>query len=133
MKLKSKKILDLLICLVLTSIIFIPTLVRPWLLYDESFLFNGTYFPTLQNFGQIFEIISELGLNFNIVSSNTIYSSNQVIRTAPFGQIFGILISFFFKKDPFLYHTFNFSLHLINTCLAFFILSSLLNKKNTCL
>ncbi len=131
MKFKLKTILDLIICLAITSLIFIPTLVRPWLLYDENLLFNGTYFPTPKNIGQMFEIISQLGLNFNIVSSNAIYSSNQVIRTAPLGQIFGMIISFFFKKDPVLFHTFNFSLHLINTCLVFFILNTLINKKNT--
>lgn len=125
----SFKKLDLIVCLLVVCGLFIPTLIRPWLIYDERILYEGIYFPTPNTIGEIFEIIKSFGLNFSVLSSNTIYTSNYVTRTCPFGQIFGMLISFFFKKDPFYFHVFNLTLHLINTTLVYFILKLLTNNK----
>lgn len=114
--------LDILACLIIVWVLFSPTLIRPWLIYDESVIADGTYFPTPSSLGEFFEIIGSFGLGFNISSSNTIYSSNYVTRSCPLAQIFGMLISFFFKKEPLLYHFFNLTLHSINICLVYFIL-----------
>lgn len=119
----NKKIyFELFICLFITSLVFVPTLNRPWLLYDENVLFTGKYFPSTNSLNEFIEIISTFGVNFHVISSNTMYSANHVTRSTPLGQIFGMIISSFFNKDPFLFHTFNFSLHLINTVLFFSIL-----------
>lgn len=125
---KNKTILELSICIFILCLLFIPTLNRPWLLYDENILFNGNYFPTPISLSEMFEIIKTFGLNFNIISSNTMYSSNHVTRTAPLGQLLGMTISSFFKKDPLYFHLFNFFLHTINICLVFFILKHFLKS-----
>ena len=118
----DKKNWELLVCILLVSILFVPTLIRPWLIYDERIIFDGLYFPTASTFGEIFEIIEKFGLNFNALSSNTIYSSNYITRSCPFGQLLGVLLTFFFKREPVFYHAFNLIFHLINTCLVYFIL-----------
>lgn len=114
--------IGLLICLTITCILYIPTINREWLLYDERIIVDGTYFATPLSIGEIFEIINSFGLNFNVLSSNTIYSSNYLTRTCPLAQVFGMLVSFFLKKEAVLYHLFNLALHLINTVLVFYIL-----------
>lgn len=126
--LKKLTNIDLIVCLSIVTLLFIPTLVRPWLIYDERIISEGIYFPTAKTFGEIFEIIESFGLNFNVNSSNTIYTSNHVTRTCPLAQVFGIIISFFFNKNPFLFHIFNLTLHLINTCLVYFILKTILGN-----
>ena len=116
-------VIDLSFCILLILAIFLPIINRPWLLYDESIIPDGTYFPTPHTFQEIFEIINSFGLRFNIVSSNSIYSSNYITRTCPFTQVFWIIVNFIFqKKDPFLYHSLNLLLHIINTSLIYFIL-----------
>ena len=115
-------ILELLICISILCLLFIPTLNRPWLLYDERILFDNLCFPTPLTFGEIFEIIEKFGANFNIISSNAVYSQNYVQRTCPLSLVLDLLTSFFFNKEAFAYHLFNFVLHLINTSLVFFIL-----------
>lgn len=125
---KKKTLIELSVCIFILLVLFIPTLNRPWLLYDENILFNGNYFPIPISLSEMFEIIKTFGLNFNIISSNTMYSSNHVTRTTPLGQLLGMTISFFFKKDPFYFHLFNFFLHTINTCLVFFILKHFLKS-----
>ncbi len=119
--------LEIIPCLIIVAILFIPTLVRPWLIYDERSIFEGTHFPTPTSIGEFFEIIENFGLNFNIISSNAIYSSNYITRTSPLGQLIGMTLGFLFKAKPFPYHFFNFSFHLINTFLVYLILKNLLN------
>ncbi|MBI3591357.1 MAG: hypothetical protein HY094_08295 [Candidatus Melainabacteria bacterium] len=117
-------IIDLSFCILLVLAIFLPIINRPWLLYDESIIPDGTYFPTPASFQEIFEILEKFGLNFNVLSSNSIYSSNYIRRTCPFSQVFWLVVNFIFqKKDPFLYHSLNLLLHLTNTGLVFFILN----------
>lgn len=119
--------LEIIPCLIIVSILFIPTLTRPWLIYDERSIFEGTHFPTPTSIGEFFETIESFGLNFNIISSNAIYSSNYITRTSPLGQLIGMTLAFLFKAKPFFYHLFNFSFHLINTFLVYLILKNLLN------
>src|SRR5437762_6681237 len=96
--------LDLAICLLITILLFLPTINRPWLVYDERILFDGLYFPQLINFKEFFEVISNFGLDFNVISSNSMYSSNYVRRTCPLSQVLGIIVTFFLKKDPIRFH-----------------------------
>ncbi len=126
---KNKLNNELLFCLTVLSIIFIPTLSRSWLYYDENIIYENKYFPVPLSLSEIPEIIKNLGFNFNIVSSNLMYSSNQVIRTSPFGQILWMTINCFFKGNPFYYHLFNFLLHVINTCFVFYIFKFFLRDK----
>ena len=115
-------ILICLICFVIISLLFIPTFNRPWLIYDERIISEGIYFASPITFGEIFEILNRFGFSFNTLSSNTIYSSNYITRTCPFGEILGMILNLLFGKNQILYHAFNLILHLINTCLVYFIL-----------
>ena len=114
--------INLLICLVIVLALFIPTLNRPWLTYDERIIYDSLYFPTPQSFGEIFEIFGNIGLNFNIISSNSIYSSNYISRGCPLSLILNLFTGLLFGKSPVLYHCFNLTLHLINICLFYSIL-----------
>lgn len=118
--------IDFLICLLIILVIFVPTLNRPWLMYDERAIFAGIYFPTPRSLSELFEIINSFGLNFNIISSNTIYSSTYITRTAPFGQLLGLFLNLFFQIKPFFYHAFNLTLHIINSFLLFLILKTII-------
>ncbi|OGI18793.1 MAG: hypothetical protein A3B68_06060 [Candidatus Melainabacteria bacterium RIFCSPHIGHO2_02_FULL_34_12] len=121
---------DLLVCLFVVSLLFIPSLSRSWLIYDERIISEGIYFPTPLTFSETFEIISKFGLGFNTLSSNPIYSSNYITRTCPLGEVLGMLLAFFFKKSSFLYHLFSLSTHLINTLLVYFILKVFIKKQS---
>lgn len=126
----KKKNLSLLICFFFVVVLFLPTLNRPWLIYDERIIYDSFYFPLTASFGDIFEIINKIGLNFNVLSSNSIYSSNYIIRTSPFGFLFCSIAGFIFKKNAFLFHLLNLTLHLINTGLFYFILRTISKKIN---
>ncbi len=117
-------IINLLICLAVILLLFIPTLSRPWLIYDERATFDNSFFPSPASFSEIFEVFKEFGLNFNFISSNIIYSSNSVIRSSPISLILNTFISFFFKKNHIYYHLFILILHIINTFLIYFIIKS---------
>lgn len=119
---------DVALCLSIVLLLFAPSLARPWLIYDERTIFEGSYFPTPSSFGEIIEIINWFGLNFNITSSNTIYSSNYITRTCPLSQLFGMLLAFFFKKEALLYHIFNLSIHIFNTVLFYLVLKAFILK-----
>lgn len=114
--------IDLLICIVIVLALLIPTLNRPWLTYDERIIYDSIYFPAIKSFGEIFEIFGNFGSNFNVFSSNAIYSSNYLTRSCPLSLMLNLLTSLFFGKNPVLYHSFNLILHLINVCLFYLIL-----------
>lgn len=123
--------LDLIVCLIIIFALFGSVLFRPWLIYDERMLHDGAYFPTLKSFGDFFEYFQSFGFNFNVVSSNTLYSSNTVIRTCPLAQIYGTVLSCLFGKNVVLYHLFSIFLHLLNTTLFYFILKLILNTNQS--
>jgi len=118
-------IINLLICLTIVLLLFIPTLGRPWLIYDEKIIFDNSLFPSPISFSELLETFKEFGLNFNLISSNAIYSSNSVIRSSPFGLVLGTLINFFLKNNPFSYHLFILSLHMINVFFVYLITKEL--------
>ena len=117
--------LDLLICLSAVCLLFVSTLDRPWLLYDEKAIIDNSFFPSPASFSEIFETFKEFGLNSNFLSSNAIYSSNSVTRSSPTGLILMTFANFFFKKIPILYHLLSLTLHLINVLLVYFIIKIL--------
>ncbi len=123
--------LDVLICFLIVFILFFQSLFRPWLIYDERAIYEGFHFGSPKSIGELFEFIENFGLNFNIISSNLMYSSNYVTRTSPFGQLLGTILSLLFKKTPFLWHLFNLIMHLINSFLVFLILKTCLIKGET--
>ena len=127
---KDKSNIALLVCIAVILILFIPTLNRPWLAYDERLIFDSIYFPTVNSFGEIFEILESTGLTFNALSSNSIYSSNYIVRSCPFSFVLNLFSSLFFQKSAFLFHLFNLCLHIINTCLFYFILKVCVKKEN---
>ena len=47
---------DLFICLTIVCFLFIPTLSRPWLIYDERIISDGIYFPHANSFLEIISI-----------------------------------------------------------------------------
>ncbi|MBI1858125.1 MAG: hypothetical protein HYR97_03315 [Candidatus Melainabacteria bacterium] len=120
--LKDKTNIDFILCGIIILLLFIPSLARPWLFYDERIIYDSLYFPVARSFGEIVEIINEFGLNFNLVSSNMIYSSNYITRNAPFGQLLGLILSYIFNKSPILFHGFSLILHIINSFLLYLIL-----------
>lgn len=115
-------LIDLLICIIIVLALLIPTLNRPWLTYDERIIYDSIYFPAIKSFGEIFEIFGNFGSNFNVFSSNAIYSSNYLTRSCPLSLMLNLLTSLFFGRNPVLYHSFNLILHLINVCLFYLIL-----------
>ncbi len=123
-------IINLLVCFTIVLLLFIPTLSRPWLIYDERVIFDNSFFPSPTSFSEIFELLKEFGLNYHFLSSNAIYSSNSVVRSSPVGLILVIFSNLFLKKDVILYHAFIIVLHLINTCLVYFILKFFINPFN---
>ncbi len=116
------KNVDLLICMIILLVLFIPTLNRPWLTYDERIIYDSLYFPTPKSFGEIFEIFENFGSSFNLFSSNSMYSSNYIIRSCPLCLLMWTFTNFFLQKQPILFHLLNLTLHIFNTSLIYFIL-----------
>lgn len=121
----------LLICLIIVCALFAPTLNRPWLTYDERIIYDSIYFIIPSSFSEIFELIEKFSGQFNIISSNSYYSSNYLIRTCPLSLVLNLFAGFFLGKNAFLFHSLNLILHLFNTCLFFFILKYLLQTSNS--
>ncbi len=130
---KSKKNIDinLIICIVAVLLLFLPTINRPWLIYDERIIADGIYFPKANSFFEIFEILKTFGLNFSVLSSNTMYSSNYIVRTCPLGLFMGMILTFFFGREPLFYHLFNIGFHLLNTLIVFFTVKLFISKNKT--
>lgn len=124
----DKSNLYILICLFIVAILFIPTLNRPWLIYDERIIYDSFYFPLPSSFSELFEIINQIGSHFNVVSSNSLYSSNFIIRACPLTFVLYEFTSFIFKKNHVLFHLLSLTLHLINTCLFYLILKTCIRK-----
>lgn len=126
---KPKYILGILICLIITSAIFIPTIKRGWVFYDESAIYEEVIAPIPNSFGELKEILSSFGFVNNLSSNNFLYSSNSVNRTSLLGTPFLLLVQLLFKKNAIYYHLFNFVFHILNMLLVYFTLKHILNKQ----
>ncbi|MBI3591296.1 MAG: hypothetical protein HY094_07985 [Candidatus Melainabacteria bacterium] len=108
--------------LLLVLLIYIPSLNRDWLFFDERILKDESLFPTPSSISEIFEIIKYFVLNCHLESMNTFFSSQLSVRSEPIlTSISVVLMSYFFKKNPFPYHTLQLLIHLINTALIWVI------------
>ncbi len=118
----SADAIDLLICLLFVLILFIPTLNRPWLIYDERIIYDSLYTPIPKSFENFFEILTNFGTNFYTISSNSLYSSIYLIRSCPLGSTLLMFFELIFKNNRILFHVLNLLLHISNTVLVFYIL-----------
>ena len=120
--LKKDDYIGIFVCIVIVSLLFLPTINRPWLAYDERMIYDSVLFSVQNSFSDIFELVGKVGTGINVFSSNSLYTSNYLIRFCPLGLIRNLFVSFFLKKSPLLYHLLNLSFHLINTILVYLIL-----------
>lgn len=122
---RAKKLIpsqQLILCMLIVFIFYSFTLNRPWIIYDEDFIYKEIYVPIASSFNEIFEILGLFGLVNNFTSGNFIYSSNSVVRTNIFDLPILMFIAFLFKKNAFSYHLLNLILHISCTLLVFLIL-----------
>lgn len=78
---------------------------------DKVFIINNPDFQNI-NILQLFE--------------NNLFNSGSFYRPIP-AIYFGVLY-YLFNSQPFFYHIFQISLHIINSCLLFILLKKLLNR-----
>ena len=126
---KSEKNLYLLATILIVFFIYSFSLFRPWQPFDERLLYNETLFPIPQTISEIPEIIKAFVLNYHIESMNSFFSNFMTIRSNPIAEILVIIVSFFFKKNAFLYHMLQLTIHLTNTVLLWIILGKISEKK----
>ena len=126
---KSEKNLYLLATILIVFFIYSFSLFRPWQPFDERLLYNETLFPIPQTISEIPEIIKAFVLNYHIESMNSFFSNFMTIRSNPIAEILVIVVSFFFKKNVFLYHMLQLAIHLTNTVLLWVILGKISEKK----
>ncbi len=128
LKINSKILIDLFICIGVILLIYTNSLNRPWIFYDEDAIYDETVSPISSSFSESLEVLQSFGLTNNLSSSNFLYSSNSVNRINLLGIPIRSITGLFFGKDPLLYHLFNLILHGLNTCLVFLILRTLFNN-----
>lgn len=120
--LKLNTLLDLLILIGIVSAIYIHTLNRPWIFYDEIAICDESNFPIPSSFSELIEVIKNFGVVNNLSSSNFLYSSNSVNRINFLDIPIRLVTGLFFQKNAFLYHLLNLLLHILNTSLVYTIL-----------
>ena len=126
------KIPFIIITTLVTFIIYLASLFRPWQPFDERLFYNETLFPIPQSLSEVFEVIKSFVPNSHLESVNAFFSNHLTLRYDPFTWTMLVILFFLFKKNVLLYHSFQLSIHLINTLLVWLILfkiSSLGNDK----
>lgn len=126
--LKLSTLFDLLILAGIVSVIYIHTLDRPWIFYDEIAIYDESNFPIPSSFSELIEIIKNFGVVNNLSSSNFLYSSNSVNRINFLDIPIRLVTGLFFQKNAFLYHLLNLLLHILNTSLVYTILKTLFSN-----
>ena len=109
--------------LFIVLLIYLPSLFRPWLPFDEGLFYEETNFPIPVTFIEIPEVIKYFILNYHIESMNTFFSNVLNVRSNSATFILVTVISCFFQKNYFLYHLLQVGLHLLNTFLVWCIFS----------
>ena len=120
--------LQTLFCFLTTVIVFLfylHTLNYPWKLFDEQIIYNETILPIPLSFSEIIDYLTFFGINNLFEASNPFYSTISHIRGTPIDVIFNFLVFLCLKKSAFLYHLFSLILHILNTCLFFFIIDKI--------
>lgn len=110
--------------------IYFHTLNRPWIFYDERVIYEELYAPIANSFKEIIEILSSFGLANNVSSANYLYTSNSVNRVNLLNETYLLMLGFFCKKNPFLYHLLNLVLHIFNSCIVYLIIKKCFSNFN---
>ncbi|MBI2995382.1 MAG: hypothetical protein HYY52_01565 [Candidatus Melainabacteria bacterium] len=111
----------LLSTIAITLFIYFFSLFREWQAFDERVFYNETIFPIPTRLDEISELIKSFVLNYHIESTNTFFSNNLTVRSNTLASILVLITSFFLKKNAFLYHLLQLSIHLLNVILVWFI------------
>ena len=107
--------------LLVVFVIYSFSLLRPWLPFDERLFFNEEVFPIPTKFDEIQEIINAFVSNYHIASQNTFFSNISTLRSNPLGASLVVIVSFFFKKNAFLYHILQLGIHLVNVFIVWLL------------
>ena len=107
--------------LLIIFIVYFQSLFRTWQPFDEGFIYNEEFLPIPRTFSEIFQVISSFIPNCHLLSMNSFFSNIVNIRSDPTPWTILIFILYFFKKNAFLYHIFQLSIHLINALLVWLI------------
>lgn len=105
----------------ITLFIYFFSLFREWQAFDERVFYNETIFPIPTRLDEISELIKSFVLNYHIESTNTFFSNNLTVRSNTLASVLVLITSFFLKKNAFLYHILQLSIHLLNVVLVWFI------------
>ena len=116
----KNKAVFLLFTLILVFSVYSFSLNREWQFFDERLIYGEGLFPIPSNISEVFEIAKTYLFNYHFDSQNAFFSNTIIMRSAPVGDFLKIFLSFFFKKNAFLYHTLQLTLHLFNSLLIWF-------------
>ena len=111
--------------LILVFIFYFHTLFYLPKVYDELAIFNETHVPVCFSLKEMLELISLLGLHQHFESSNTLYSNIVSLRCDPLCALLHLITQLLLQKNPFNYHLYSLSLHLINSALVFLIINKI--------
>lgn len=128
---KRKKIItDILTCCLITFLVYVWSLNRSWIFYDERLLYDEDMVPALNSLSEIVEYLTTFGFNISLISGNPLYTSNLIQRSNLMGAPLILLIEFLFKKNAFYYHCLNLFFHSINIVFVYFILKKCFSDFN---
>ena len=134
MDLKNKNypttVISLIFCFIVINLIYLHTLNRPWIFYDENVIPEEITVPIPTSFGEVFETIKSFGVGYGFTSGNLLYSSNSVYRHIQFGAPFLLIMNFLLKKSSFAFHCINLLLHLANTTVVYFLIRRCFSNKD---
>lgn len=122
--------ISLIFCFIVINLIYLHTLNRPWIFYDENVIPEEITVSIPTSFGEVFEIIKSFGIGYGFTSGNLLYSSNSVYRHIQFGAPFLLIVNFLLKKSSFAFHCVNLFLHLANTTVVYFLIRRCFSNKD---
>ena len=102
-----KILIDLIICCSIVFIIYLPSLDRSWLFFDENIIYDEALVPIPKSLNEIFEIISTFGFKADVSSSNYLSSSISINRSTLLVTTLYLILGFLFKKVALYYHLLN--------------------------
>ena len=106
------------------------TLGYPWKHFDEQIIYKETILPIPASFSQIFDFISNFGLNHYFEASNPFYTTISNLRSDPSNVLIMLFILWLFQKNVFLYHFLSLILHILNSCILFLTLNTVYCKNH---
>ncbi|MBI3309158.1 MAG: hypothetical protein HYZ79_07280, partial [Candidatus Melainabacteria bacterium] len=125
----KKPAIFLAITLLIVFIVYFPSLNREWQFFDERSFYEESLFPIATSIAELIELIKTYAFSYHIGSQNTFFSNIITVRSNVLGAIMNMFVMFLFKKNSFLYHFLQLSIHLLNTFLVWKIFSYLLKSK----